>query len=45
MLVAREVGSHLHSADDLCSLGLELCGVAGVGLPLAVFQAAALVVF
>lgn len=34
----------LDAPDDLCPLGLELCGVALVGLLLAVFEAGALVV-
>lgn len=35
----------LYASDDLCPLGLELCGVALVRLLFAVFETRALVVF
>jgi hypothetical protein len=36
---------HLYTTDNLGSLGLELGRIAGIGLLLAVFKTAALVVF
>lgn len=46
MYVGGWVGlAGLYASDDLCPLGLELCGVALVRLLFAVFETCALVVF